>query len=235
MRSIRGLALGTYYAVRAAGGESTRNTASMRGLLYAVKDNRNPPNPPQLIADPRHPATPPGVPVDRNNAVTYVSQIVVRYLRAVRARLGLEGNAVLVPIPSSAVARTTIEIARWPAYRLALALENVGLGECRTIAVNKAPVWGKTEGGALRSVEEILANLEEVLPVPDGPIVLVDDTVTTGASVVAMDTLLGRPDDIRVFAVGLTDSTAVEDAFRSRRFTVDYDEDRDPLVPTVSR
>ncbi len=237
MRSIPGLTLTTYYAVGAAGGATTPNAPPVRGLTYAVKDNRNPPNPPQLIADPRHPGTPPGAMVDRNNAVTYVAEIVERHLKTIRKILGIEDDdAALVPIPSSAVVYATIRTARWPARKLALALQRVGLGMCRTLVVNKAPVSGKTSGGTQRTAEEILDNLRNVAPTPtDRPIILVDDTVTTGASVVAMDTVLGRPDKIQVFAVGLTDSIAVDDAFRRRRFSVDYDDDAQPLVPVVVR
>ncbi len=45
MRTIRGLALGTYYAAGANAARQTPNASQMRGLVYAVKDNRDPPNP----------------------------------------------------------------------------------------------------------------------------------------------------------------------------------------------
>jgi len=47
MRTIRGLALGTYYAAGASAARETPNASAMRGLVYAVKDNREPPNPKQ--------------------------------------------------------------------------------------------------------------------------------------------------------------------------------------------
>jgi hypothetical protein len=42
MRTSRGLALGTYYAAGANAARETPNSSQMRGLVYAVKDNRDP-------------------------------------------------------------------------------------------------------------------------------------------------------------------------------------------------
>jgi hypothetical protein len=41
MRSLRGAALGTYYAAGASAANVTANASPMRGLVYAVKDNRD--------------------------------------------------------------------------------------------------------------------------------------------------------------------------------------------------
>ena len=49
MRRIRGVALGTYYAAGANAAKETPNASSMRGVVYAIKDNRDPPNPKQMI------------------------------------------------------------------------------------------------------------------------------------------------------------------------------------------
>jgi GNAT superfamily N-acetyltransferase len=51
MRSIRGLALGTYDAKGADAARATPNASQVRGLVYAVKDNRVPPSPKQPIAE----------------------------------------------------------------------------------------------------------------------------------------------------------------------------------------
>ncbi len=64
MTTIRGVALGTYYAAGAHAAKATPNASAMRGLVYAVKDNRDPPNPKQLVAHPSHPSPHP-VAVDR--------------------------------------------------------------------------------------------------------------------------------------------------------------------------
>src|SRR5688572_9091616 len=104
MRAIRGLALGTYYAKGAEAARTTPNSTPMRGLVYAVKNNRETPNKPQPVAHSRHPSSPRPVSVDRTNAIAYVAAIISRHLPRIRLRLGLDANdAVLVPVPSSTV------------------------------------------------------------------------------------------------------------------------------------
>lgn len=46
MRTIKGAALGTYYAAGADAARSTPNASAMRGLVYAVKDNATRPTGP---------------------------------------------------------------------------------------------------------------------------------------------------------------------------------------------
>jgi hypothetical protein len=75
MRTIRGLALGTYYAAGANAARETPNSTQMRGLVYAVKDNRDPPNPMQSVQHPLHPADR-AVQVDRTNAIEYVTAML---------------------------------------------------------------------------------------------------------------------------------------------------------------
>jgi hypothetical protein len=65
MRSIQGVALGTYFAAGADAARSTLNVTAMRGLVYAVKDNREPPNPKQPVHHPLHPLAKP-IRVDRS-------------------------------------------------------------------------------------------------------------------------------------------------------------------------
>jgi hypothetical protein len=45
MRVIKGISLGTYYAVGADAFRESRNASGMRTLVYAVKDNRDTPKP----------------------------------------------------------------------------------------------------------------------------------------------------------------------------------------------
>jgi hypothetical protein len=237
MRKIRGLALGTYYAIGASGGASSPHASEMRGLVYAVKNNRLRPNPPQVIAHSRHPAAARGVWVDRNNAVDYVAAIVAKHLGKICARLQLDPNdAVLVPIPSSTVVRSTIDTDRWPALKLARAFEAVGLGRCRIAAVNRTPMPSKTSGAARRTTSGILANLEAVERLTKrSSIVLVDDVVTRGRRVAALDIALGRPAAICVIVVGITDADAVPDCYRPRLFEVRYVESHDEIVPDLVR
>src|SRR5678815_3481424 len=75
MRRIRGLALGTYYAKGADAARATPNASQVRGLVYAVKDNRVPPNPKQPTQHPLHPIGR-SVQVDRTNAIEYVTAML---------------------------------------------------------------------------------------------------------------------------------------------------------------
>jgi len=94
MRLIRGVALGTYYAAGANAAKATANASSMRGLVYAVKDNRDPPNPKQFVAHPLHPSPRP-VAVDRTNAIEYIT-----------AGVGLGTVAVLAVQREMVIAKT---------------------------------------------------------------------------------------------------------------------------------
>lgn len=223
MRTIKGAALGTYYAAGADAARSTPNASAMRGLVYAVKDNRDPPNKPQPITHPRHPARGP-VMVDHRNAIEYVTAIVARVRPRLARFFGASPELItLVPVPSSQVTRSTIETARFPTLRLCRALAGVGLGSVRVLAVQRHPVAPKTTGNR-RTADQILANLERTtVPIPrGGVIVLVDDNVQRGASLAAVDKLLGAANAVTAFAVAVTDSVARADACAPRAFEVRY-------------
>lgn len=226
MRAVKGVSLGTYYAKGAAAATATPNASAMRGLIYAVKDNRDPPNPVQPIAHPRHPAYPRSVMIDRSNAIEYVTAIVGAY-RARLARFfgGEPDHITLVPIPSSEVTAATINTARFPTLRLCNALAGVGLGTVRALVVQRRPVEPKTRGNR-RTADEIVAGLVRTsTPIPrSGVIVLVDDNVQRGHSVAAVDHLLGADLPTSVFAVGITDALPCKDACIPRAFQVEYDE-----------
>jgi hypothetical protein len=119
----------------------------MRGLVYAVKDNREPPNPKQLVNHPRHPAGRP-IAVDHTNAIEYVSAIIAKRLGALTNSFGVDdpSKLILVPVPSSEVTATTIETARFRTLRLCRALAGAGLGAVTVLAVQRKPVLAKTKG-----------------------------------------------------------------------------------------
>lgn len=234
MREIRGVALGTYYAKGSSEAKASPKASDMRGLVFAVKNNREPPNALQVIGHARHPATPPGLKVDRSNAIEYVAAIVNRHLPLIRSRLGIQaGGAVLVPVPSSTVTKATLGSDRFPALKLALALEAIGLGECCPLAANVVPGGGKT-AGTTKTIDSILENLLALrAPPPKKAIVLIDDVVTTGADLAAMDVFLGCRPDTFALVVGLSDGAATRDATIPRSFVVTYDEEADPHQPTL--
>jgi len=155
MRTIRGAALGTYYAAGADTAKATPNASAMRALVYAVKDNRDPPNAKQRVAHPSHPARH-AVEVDRTNAIEYVTAILGRSIAKLARFFGADDPRAitLVPVPSSTVTAATIETARFPTLRLCRALAGVGLGTVAVLAVQRAPVVAKTKG-ARRTAQEI--------------------------------------------------------------------------------
>ncbi len=226
MRTIRGLALGTYYAAGANAASSTPHASAMRGLVYAVKDNREPPNKPQAIAHPLHPSGH-SVMVDRSNAIEYVTAMLARRTTQLATFFGVDDprQVTLVPVPSSEVTATTIETARFRTLRLCRALAGVGLGTVEVLAAQAVPVVSKTKG-LRRTADQILAGfVRTATPIPrSAVIVLVDDNVQSGNSIAALDRLLGGTRTTAAFAVAVTDAQECKDAVKHRRFTVEYDE-----------
>lgn len=226
MRSIHGVALGTYYAAGADAARATPNASAMRGLVYAVKDNRDPPNPRQLVAHPSHPSRRP-VAVDRSNAIEYVTAMLGRRISRLTKFFGADDprEITLVPVPSSEVTASTIDAVRFPALRLCRALAGAGLGTVSVLAVQRQAVVAKTKG-LRRSADQIFAGFVRTpSPIPRANvIVLVDDNVQSGNSLAALDRLLGCSRPTSAFAVAVTDSRACKDALKPRGFAIEYDE-----------
>jgi adenine/guanine phosphoribosyltransferase-like PRPP-binding protein len=98
------------------------------------------------------------------------------------------------------------------------------------LAVQRKPVEGKTKGNR-RTADQILAGLARTsTPIPRGiTLVIVDDNVQSGASIAALDKLLGSSKPTAAFAVAVTDSQPYADAAKARHFTIEYDETADHL------
>lgn len=233
-RTIKGVVLGTYYAAGATAAADTPNSSPMRGLVYAVKDNREPPNRPQHVAHPFHPAGG-AVRVDRHNAIPYVTAVVSRLRTSLLSFFGVDDAAgiALVPVPSSSVTASTIETARFPTLRLCRALAGAGLGSVAVLGVQRRTVEPRTRGNR-RQVDETLDNLVRTsTPVPrKGLLVLVDDNVRSGASLIALDALLGASTTTVAFAVAVTDAQPCANACLPRRFALTYDPAASPLEVT---
>lgn len=226
MRTIRGVALGTYYAAGANAAKTTPNASQMRGLVYAVKDNRDPPNPKQLVAHPLHPARRP-VAVDRDNAIEYVTAMLARRVSRLASFFGAtDARAIaLVPVPSSEVTAKTIETARFRTLRLCRALAGVGLGTVVVLAVQREPVLAKTKGSRRTAAQVLEGFVRTSIPIPRSDVVvLVDDNVQSGNSLAALDRLLGASRPTWAFAVAVTDAHECKDALKTRAFRIEYDE-----------
>jgi hypothetical protein len=226
MRTIRGLALGTYYAAGANAARDTPNASAVRGLVYAVKDNREPPNPKQWIQHPLHPVKRP-VQVDRSNAIEYVTAMLSNRIdKLTKFFKAADPNTItLVPVPSSEVTASTIETARFRTLRLCRALAGVGFGRVAVLAVQRKPVVAKTKGER-RTADQIFDGLVRTSTgISRGTtIVLVDDNVQSGSSIAALDKLLGASRPTAAFAVAVTDSQPYTNAAKARGFTIEYDE-----------
>ncbi|MGN6106201.1 MAG: hypothetical protein ACTHU0_13925 [Kofleriaceae bacterium] len=210
----------------------------MRGLVYAVKDNRDRPNRKQPIQHPLHPQNRP-VLVNRDNAIEYVTAILAQRVPKLARFFGAEDPraVTLVPVPSSEVTSTTIESARFRTLRLCRALAGVGLGTVAVLAVQRAPVIAKTANRATRrSARQIFEGLARTsVPIPrSGAIVLVDDNVQSGSSLAALDLLLGVSRATAAFAVAVTDARPCHSALAGRGFVVDYDEGAPDLDVTCT-
>ena len=85
--------------------------------------------------------------------------------------------------------------------------------------------------------QQVLDNLmRTTVAIPtSGTLVLVDDNVNHGASLAAVDKLLGARLDVAAFAVALTDSQRQVDAYARRRFEVRYDPGAVPLDVELKR
>lgn len=234
MRTIRGLALGTYYAAGANAARGTPNASHMRGLVYSVKDNREPPNPKQWVQHSLHPLRRP-VQVDRTNAIEYVTAMLANRIAQLTRFFRADDPAAitLVPVPSSDVTASTIEIARFRTLRLCRALAGVGLGRVAVLAVQREPVVPKTKGHR-RTADQIFAGLARTAtPIPRSTtLVLVDDNVQSGSSIAALDKLLGASRPTSAFAVAVTDSQPYTDATKARKFMISYDESTESLDVT---
>lgn len=234
MRRIRGLALGTYFAAGADAAKATPNVSQMRGLVYAVKDNRDPPNAKQLVDHPLHPARRP-IAVDRTNAIEYVTAMLANRIPRLTKFFGAEDPAAitLVPVPSSEVTASTIETARFRTLRLCRALAGVGLGTVAVLATQRERVVPKTKGVRRRADEILRGFVRTATPIPRSTtIVLVDDNVQSGKSIAALDRLLGALRPTCAFAVAVTDAQKCTDALKPRAFTIEYDGEADVLEAT---
>lgn len=221
---IVGVAVGTYYATGAAAATKTPNAEAMRHLIWALKDNREPPIEAHLIAHPSHPRGPTWV--DRDSAPAYLGAIASHRRARILASLELDPErTLLIPVPSSEATSRTLRSCRWPARKLAYALQGAGLGKVVIAVVQRTRRVAKTAAKEPRTIAEIAAGFEPVGVRPVGPLLLVDDVVTTGKSLLAMAQVLGRSRGVRAFVAGLTSANAVTDAYLPRRFEVEVAED----------
>jgi predicted amidophosphoribosyltransferase len=138
--------------------------------------------------------------------------------------LGLTGrNVALVPIPSSKTTRDTLA-AGWNASRLADALAAGGGGVVRPCVAWRTATRSRAEGGDEVPAEELVRNIEIVAPPPaDEALLLVDDLLTWGNHIAAVDHALSGERPCAAFTVATTDAKSCADCFMPRVRQVLYD------------
>lgn len=168
MGKLRVYGLGTYYTTRSVNdGVCPADYHQLRVLVYALKA-KMPPSP-CYVAHPWH-ETQAWINSQQAAAVFAAKAFATKYRRQ---------HYHIVPMPSSQVTKATMGTARWGAFRFAQALAAEGFGTVVPALVNKVAV----DSGQTRRLAEILDNLEVVQrPGTERPLLLVDDTVTQGAT-----------------------------------------------------
>lgn len=137
-------------------------------------------------------------------------------------------KTLLIPIPSSDITRATND-GRWPALRLARALEKTGVGTVlpKLYFKRQRPAKHSDQGSAARDdATPLFKDLdvdERIFLPPWANVIYVDDVLTWGTHMAATHEALGRPKKVMGFTVGSTDSGRVTSALDPRYRLVKYD------------
>lgn len=199
--------------------------SQMRGLFYRVKDN----NPElqkrgQRVNHPAHPSKVDHLIQTADFARSYVAEIFNIHRPRILELLGLAGRSIaLVPIPSSKTTRSALADG-WNASRLADAIAAGGGGTVRRSLAWKLPMRSRAEGGEELPAHELAENIDLIeRPPPDEALLYVDDLLTWGNHVAAVDHALagGRPSG--AFTVATTDAKSGRDCFATRLRQVIYE------------
>jgi hypothetical protein len=203
-REISALALGTYYPPKVT--NTPDDADALRTLAWLVK-NKYPRRPRVCRID--YPGHPSGQQVLRNQAkaCAYIAKLCAARWARICEELGLPANGQLdlVPIPSSEVTADTLLTARWGARDLARALAARGLGKAVGAVVNRVKLKAAHETEGRHTASKLHANFQARRK-PTQPVLLIDDILTQGRHVAAMDEMLKAPDSIAVLAVGFTEA-----------------------------
>ena len=130
---------------------------------------------------------------------------------------GQAERVALIPVPASGTTMETQATGRWPAKRLAEALARLGLGSPIPCVVHRVAKPPKHATGDKTPAEELRHNLVALQTVPSGYVpVYVDDVISWGNHVAAVDDALGAPEGARALVIAFADKHTV-DAYEMRR------------------
>lgn len=186
----------------------------MRWLLWWAKNNPKKECRDQFVCHPLHP-DPEGLVIDSPGAAyDYMAEMVVARIGDVREDFEIEDDEeiLFVPVPSSSVTRINRFGARWSGREIGERLEQARVGTLGLLAVNKRILESKT-AGARYTYEELRENYVVLQQPPPGMrVIYVDDILTRGKHVAALDSRLGSPPKAGLLCFGCTD-TANHDAY----------------------
>lgn len=225
MRRIACYSFGIYYKHRSPHVHGVSNVHPMRDLVYLVKNNRDRQSPATLP----HPSTPDAGAVrveSPKRACAYVAAALIACWSRVQQALQLGGAQIaLVPVPSSEVDESSIETARWPGRELARELERRGCGTTCLCVVNSAGHQPKHSSGRV-AAPDLAQRLRLIATPPTGAtVVYVDDLITWGDHLAAIDRFMGEPGDLgRALSVGVTADRgrAITDCLQAQTRTIAY-------------
>lgn len=221
MRRIPGYAIGSYYKLGSP--LAGLNANPMRGLVYLVTNQRKEPIP-SSIQHPLHPGNKMARLESPAMAYAYAADIVAVHERDVRSALSISRpNIALVPIPAANVVRQNRTTDRWPSRDLALEFERLGFGKLRPCVVHKdamRPRFSYEEEPA----HELAQNLVIIgRPMPNEAVIYVDDIVTSGDRIAAIDQALGQPASAGIVTTAISEEKARYDAYKLRTFALGYE------------
>jgi hypothetical protein len=209
MREIPYFSLGTYYTTRAQ--TEGPNAFEMRNLVYHAKDN----NRGAAIVNVGH-AWHPGEFAERvacaTDAWDYVADMIAANKEAIFGALGLPRNPLIqwVPVPSSVMVRWNHRQVRCCGREIGARLEARGIGSLAMLVCNKQPSNGIT------TIEQFYDNYELLAhPNREAWQIYLDDVLTWGKHVAALDRFLGEPNEAKLLTIARTDK-GEHDAYEVR-------------------
>jgi hypothetical protein len=227
-RRIPILSLGTYYKVGSPAASTDAN--EMRGFVYLTKANQESYDYPIGFHHPNHPQ-PNGVALRYPHeawAFTAATLSQGKLWQSALTHLKRQvPNPVLVPIPASCTTASNIE-GRWAARGIAEAIAAQGIGRVALAVVNK--VAGEPTRGKHPPPSELLENLswyDDRFDPSSETVVYVDDVLTWGSHIAAVDHFIGRPRGALGITVACTDGATRASAIKARIRTLTFRENID--------
>lgn len=220
MPQVIAVGLGTVFTVQGAKHTSSKNTDPMQTLAWLAKDNRPPES--RKIGHVNHKHHPGKGRTLRTpqDAYIYAAEIFEAHWRKTLDALGLaKWPIALVPVPASCTTRESPQGERWPARAFAEQLETRGLGTVRGCVVNRKPTDAQTNSRVRIPAKKIAANLVQLgAPKRGEAVVFVDDVVTWGARMAAMNHVLAWEGPASAVCIAFTGTTdEVVDCYQAKK------------------